>query len=258
MNRLASLLRLVLLAPGAVLAADVTCGIGTRVVGEMGGGQTGEIAEIGREAPYVGAYRIVFGWNAPKGDWYNPGTWDIHPEGTDDRCVVGADSTAAPAQAAQQAVAPTAAAAAPPPVTSSEQCPAGRAVVDRQQLRGKVLGENNGMCVVRLADGSTRSYLAWMLEDAGAAPAATQGLPAGTYDCSASAAGTFPVELLDEGTYRDRAGTRGRYALAEDGVLTFDSGSLAGHHARVLGAGKFGLSAQPTSVFYTVCNRRRG
>ncbi len=119
-----------------------------------------------------------------------------------------------------------------PPATgleSTETCRAGRAVVDRQQRSGEILGQSNGMCVVRLADGSSYSYLHWMLEDADAA------------------------------RYVDRAGNEGEYRLdADSGLIAFASGSLAGYHAKLLGPGKFGLAAEPTTMFYTVCNVTAG
>ena len=75
------------LALGASVAgaATVNCGVGDRVAGEFGGGEIGTIAEIGRQSPHVGAYRIVFSWS-PRGEWYHPNTWDVHPEGSADRC----------------------------------------------------------------------------------------------------------------------------------------------------------------------------
>ncbi|HXG64358.1 MAG TPA: hypothetical protein VNO70_04575 [Blastocatellia bacterium] len=69
-----------------VIAQQQECGVGTQVQGNMGGGAKGTIAEIGTEPPHVGWYRIVFNWNAPKGDWYDPKTWEIRIAGTNIRC----------------------------------------------------------------------------------------------------------------------------------------------------------------------------
>lgn len=67
-------------------AQNGKCQVGTKVQGDMGGGKAGTIAEIGTESPHVGWYRIVFDWNAPRGDWYDPRTWQIRIAGTDSRC----------------------------------------------------------------------------------------------------------------------------------------------------------------------------
>ena len=250
-----------LLSAGTAWAADVPCGVGQQIEGEMGGGKVGEIVEIGTEAPHVGWYRITYDWS-PKGEWFDPRTWDVHPQGRDDRCVV-AVASAAPVPAASAAPPPET--APPPPAAepstpsdpSTEDCPAGRAVVDREKRAGTIQGERNGLCVVRLADGSERSYLRWMLSDPDAAPASAAGLRAGTYVCSASGAGIFRITLDGNGGYTDRAGKRGDYEIDGDGRIAFEGGSLADHHAKVLGAGKFGLASEPTTQFHTVCNLGR-
>ena len=81
------------------------------------------------------------------------------------------------------------------------------------------------------------------------------GLPAGAYSCSAGVAGgSFKITLKDGGTYSDRAGTNGRYAVDAAGKVNFSSGSLKGQNSKVLGRGKFGLSSDSASFFATVCN----
>lgn len=67
-------------------AQNGKCQAGTKVQGDMGGGKVGTIAEIGTESPHVGWYRIVFDWNAPAGDWYDPKTWRIRIAGTESVC----------------------------------------------------------------------------------------------------------------------------------------------------------------------------
>ena len=49
----------------------------------------------------------------------------------------------------------------------------------------------------------------------------------------------------------------GRPAIAADGMIGFEGGSLDGNHSKVLGAGKFGLASSPTTQFHTVCNLKR-
>lgn len=247
-------------------AHAVDCGVGDQVQGDMGGGAKGTIAEIGTQPPHVGWYRIVFEWNKPRGDWYQPSQWEVRPVGSDSRCGVGAPTRAAPMQdnAAPVRKPPAPIRDQPPPATpdprlpSTERCRSGARVVDRQERAGVVLGENNGSCLVRLDDGSSKNYLAWMLSPEGAASAPVQGLAPGRYTCSADGAGQFAITIAGGGSYSDRAGKPGRYRLdAATGNISFDSGSLAGQHSKLLGPGKFGLSSAPTKMYYAVCNLKR-
>ncbi len=261
--RRAFYLSLAMLLANATHAADVACDVGAQVEGdEIAGGETGEIVEIGTARPHVGWYRIKFSFN-PGGDWFDPRTVPIKPSGSSDRCVVKKAAAAVPEQPAPQEQTPAEPAAAPDfgaaglaiDTNSSARCPAGRQVVDRQQQTGKVIGESNGLCVVNLDAGGSRSYLHWMLTDAGGEKA-TSGLPAGAYTCSAGAAGgSFGIGLDEGGSYVDRAGASGRYAVdAASGRIQFSSGSLKGQHSKVLGPGKFGLSSSSSNFFSTVCN----
>lgn len=249
----ASLFALMLAMVQPAWAGDVACGVGQSVQGEMGGGGAGDIVEVGTARPHVGWYRIVFSWNAPNGDWYDPSLLEMHPAGTNDRCVVGAPVATPVPQDTAAAPAP-----ASPDAQSSSRCLAGRRVVNRQNQAGNVVGESNGMCVVRLDDGRTQSSLPWMLSDEGAAAAAAGGLAAGTYTCSTNNAGFFPIRIVDSRAYEDRAGHAGSYQLdAPSGRISFGSGSLQAFHSKLLGPGKFGLSADSSSFFATVCNFKR-
>lgn len=258
----ASMLAALAALAAPAFAADVPCGVGTKVEGEM---SAGTVAEIGTQPPHVGWVRLVHSWS-PKGEWYDWRIWDVHPAGSSDRCVAPGASSPQPAgEAASFGIETTddddppaqpSSAPSVPRTTSTDACPAGRAVVDRQQRSGTVLGENNGMCVVRLADGTTRSYLAWMLSEPGAPdPGTGGGLEAGAYSCSLGAAGTFPIVIARDGSYRDRAGKSGSWSYdASSGAIVFSSGSLAGTYSKKLASGKFGLSSAPTKQFYAVCN----
>ncbi|MCM2256455.1 MAG: hypothetical protein NDJ94_12380 [Vicinamibacteria bacterium] len=272
------------LAAPAAFAQTVYCGPGTRTQGEMGGGSAGTILEIGTQPPHVNWYRIGYSWS-PKGEWYDPSTWKVYVAGTQQRCspnpATGQAPAAPPARTAPPAPAddddppvvrvqrpqpptsPGGGHTTTPPTRSTANCPAGAAVVDRQGRAATVLGENNGLCVVRYADGSVHSTLHWMLSPAGPggaakAPASGGGtLPVGRYTCSmSSAGGQFPITIVDGATYSDRGGQSGRYRI--DGQqITFESGSLKGTFSRVLGPGKFGLSTRQNSSFYGVCNLKR-
>lgn len=250
-------LALALALTGGAHAATVSCGVGDRVEGEFGGGEIGTIAEIGTEAPHVGSYRITFGWS-PKGEWYHPNTWDVHPQGSADRCqppgAAAAGSTPAVAASNDDDSPPAVAAALPAGIEPSDDCRPGTRVTDRQQRAGEVRGELNGMCVVALDDGGSRSYLAWMLSPATQGADASAGkLSAGRYVCSTAGAGHFDIHIVDGSTYADRAGKRGSYTLVGDRI-EFQSGSLADYHSRLLGDGKFGLASEPVQTFYVVCN----
>ncbi len=155
--------------------------------------------------------------------------------------LVAAVVTALPAQAAE--------------FKRADECTPGRQVVARDGKAGVVVEVRRGMCVLRLADGSERSSLHWMLRAAGdsAAPA-DDGLTAGAYSCSATGAGSFAITVQDGGRYVDRAGQRGQFSLNEGQEMVFASGSLVGQYARRLGPGKFGLSSVKGKSFYTVCN----
>jgi hypothetical protein len=221
-RRLPLLLAGTLCCASTAQAADVSCPIGTRVEGEHGGG-IAEIAEIGTQAPHAGWVRLLFSWNAPNGDWYDPRTWVLHPVGSTDRCIV-----AAPTSGVAAAPAPAAAAAAAP-VLAPTRAPA-------------------------VSTATTTPTAAFAPANVAPAPA---GLAAGTYVCSTNGAGFFRITLDGEGEYTDRAGDEGDYELAADGALSFTSGSLEDTHARALGPGKFGLASTPTRSFHTVCNLKR-
>lgn len=102
------------------------------------------------------------------------------------------------------------------------------------------------MCLVQLDDGNKRSYLGWKLSPADA-PNAPRGADL--------AAGTYKIAIKRRTKYEDRASDSGKYSYnAATKVINFISGSLAGQYSELLGPGKFGLSAQKTTMFYTVCN----
>jgi hypothetical protein len=90
-KRMFACLAAILFASGTPAPA-AACEVGSRVQGEMGGGKVGRIAEIGKDLPYEGKYRIVFDWNEPKGDWYDPNLWQIRRAGTNTVCGQAADA----------------------------------------------------------------------------------------------------------------------------------------------------------------------
>ncbi len=201
---------------GVVQAQTVTCGVGQEVQAELGGGK-GTIAEVGSVPPHVGWYRVVYTWNAPNGDWYDPKSWKLYAAGSTSRC-----------QAPQPA-------GARKPVASASGTP----------------GASPTPGASRSAD---RAPAPPSPTTASRTPAA---LKPGSYSCSAGAAGSFPIVIKAGGTYVDRAGKSGRFSLdAASAIVTFSSGSLAGQHSKVLGPGKFGLSSVAAKNFSVVCNLR--
>jgi hypothetical protein len=238
-----------------VPAADTACGAGQTVQGDMGGGAPGTIAEVGSAPPHVGWYRIVFSWNAPGGDWYNPEQWNMSPAGSSARCRAAPPATAASANETRSAPAPDNQRTTAAP-TSTDRCPSGTRAVDRKRRQGRIDGENNGMCRFVLDDGSVESLLPWMLSAVGANPQDGGGLAPGSYTCTTNGAGIFRVTLEADGDYVDRAGKSGQYRLNADGTLNFASGSLQGYYGRTLPGGRFGLGARPDSMLATVCDRK--
>lgn len=240
--------------------ADTTCGTGQTVQGDMGGGAPGTIAEVGTAAPHVGWYRIVFGWNAPNGDWYDPAQWNVRPQGSDARCQAPSrdSAPAKPAAGTAPSAPPPAAqgASSNAPTESTERCKRGARAVDRQNRAGTIEGENNGLCRFAREDGSRDWLLPWMLTAAGTTPDSKGGLTPGQYTCTTNGAGIFRIGIAADGSYTDRAGDSGRYRLNADGTLGFDSGSLRGYYGRTLPGGRFGLGSRPDSILATVCDRK--
>jgi hypothetical protein len=60
----------------------------------------------------VGWYRIVFHWNSPNGDWYDPTLWPFRPVGSSNRCTApksgGTPAEPAPAPSRPTPPAPSA------------------------------------------------------------------------------------------------------------------------------------------------------
>jgi hypothetical protein len=167
-------------------------------------------------------------------------------------------------QSAAPAPPPTAAPAMTAAATDPSGCAVGAQVTDRENRSGVITGIANGMCVVALTDGQTRSYLAWMLTQGGAAAAAasTGEIAAGRYECWASGAGgaasyytLVDIQIRSATQYADKAGTAGAYSYdAASKRLTFQTGPLVGQRAEYLEAGKIGLSSKPAGFFDMVCN----
>lgn len=101
-----------------VFAQTVTCGVGERVESDNAN-TPGTIVEVGTERPHVGWYRVVYEWNKPNGDWYDPRLWPFRPVGSRSRCT-------APGSGGAQAESPKRGTAPTRPATPAPSAPGGR------------------------------------------------------------------------------------------------------------------------------------
>lgn len=114
-------------------------------------------------------------------------------------------------------------------------CRAGAAVTDRYGQSGTVIDDSDpAACRVRLANGSERNYLSWMLSAAGAAggrQTAASTVSPGNYQCYGGDAGNMRI--------------------------TLNGARWNGMYAAVLPDGRVGLSSRPNGTpYYMVCERR--
>ncbi len=142
----------------------------------------------------------------------------------------------------------------------SGACHMGARVVDRSNRKGVVIEAKGSDCRVKLDDGTSRFYLAWMLEDdtPGAKKASsTGGLKAGSYNCVAAngVAGTLKVVIKNMSEYTSSGGKVGKYAYdpATDEVV-FESGAWSGFFGKKLGPAKIGISSRRGGFYNTVCD----
>lgn len=113
------LLALVVTAGAAPALAQQPCALGSAV--QLKGGSAGTLAEVGTETPHVGWYRITFSWS-PKGEWYDPRSWETYAAGTTTRCL--------PERAAAPRAPPKAAPPAPQAERRNEAQPVHHEAVD--------------------------------------------------------------------------------------------------------------------------------
>jgi hypothetical protein len=115
-------------------------------------------------------------------------------------------------------------------------CRIGATVSDRQGRTGTVIdAPSASMCRVCFSDGTSNSYLTWMLSAGRPAPAAPrqggQGGPSGNYQCYGGAAGNMRI--------------------------TIRGGRWNEFYAEALPDGKVGISSKPNGrPYYMVCERR--
>lgn len=152
----------------------------------------------------------------------------------------------------------------------SGACQVGARVVDRQDRTGVVTEAKGSDCRVKLDNGESRFYLAWMLAAADKArkPEAetAQGgksapLATGNYECWAAGgvAGTMRISIRNATTYADSKGVSGKYSLdAESGKFEFDTGPWKGYFGKKLGPKKFGVSSRPGNYYGTTCDLKAG
>lgn len=290
----ALLLCLIVLTGPATTAQNVYCGPGTRVDSQNGG--SGTIQEIGTESPHVGWYRVSFSWS-PRGEWYEPSTWNLYVAGTRQRC------------SPQRQAAPPAPRPEPPTAAGPGACAIGT----------RVVGEHGGGTGTIAEVGTEPPHVGWYRVTFSWSPRGEWYDPR-TWTLNDVATGqrcrTSPVsddeaprpaprpEPDDDdepapvrvprprpqptAAPRTAGGSlpAGRYTCSMPGAgqfpitiadadtysdrggqsgryrvdgdqITFESGSLRGTFSRILGPGKFGLSLDQNSSFYGVCNLKR-
>ncbi len=140
---------------------------------------------------------------------------------------------------------------------SSGACQLGARVTDRQNRSGTVVEARGADCRVRLADGTVKYYLAWMLAPEGLDSAPSAALARGTYTCVAAGgtAGTLQLVIKSDSLYANRQGKTGQYQLdPKTKKIVFNSGPWEDFYGGVLGPGKIGLSSRPGGFYNTVCD----
>ncbi len=151
-------------------------------------------------------------------------------------------------------------------------CKVGARVVDRQNRTGVVTEARASDCRVKLDDGESRFYLAWMLTAAGNSSSSSvekasssgsangadlaSGLVAGRYQCWAASgvAGTMRLVIKNGSTYADSRGTTGEYTYDRTtGKIVFDSGPWGGYFGKKLGPKHIGISSRSGNFYGTTC-----
>ena len=142
---------------------------------------------------------------------------------------------------------------------TADQCKPGVKVTDRQDKPGTITGVSNGMCRVRLDDGSERSYLHWMLRPAGARRDTSDRLASGKYECYHSGGYSFiDIHIDGPAAYRDKKGVKGEYRLdPATNKIEFTSGSLKGVNAKLLAGPRIGLNMNGGKSYNTTCAMKK-
>ncbi|MDP9140484.1 MAG: hypothetical protein M3O62_06815 [Pseudomonadota bacterium] len=136
-------------------------------------------------------------------------------------------------------------------------CVPGNKVADRSNKVGTVVSVDNGMCKVVFADGTSSSYLFWMLRAAGDKGQTTDKLVAGNYPCYSGSNYLFmDVEIVDDDSYRTAKG-KGDYSLEKDGSIDFEDGPLEDATAKLMPGPRIGLNMDGGSFFNVSCSLKK-
>lgn len=154
----------------------------------------------------------------------------------------------------------TASAARSAEFKSEKECVVGSKVTDRKGREGTIASVDRTMCRVAFPDGTSSSYLFWMLRKAGASAETDDVLVPGTYTCYTSVGSSIHYAFVDvviDGptSYRDRNGKGGTYRVEPSRKIVFESGPLSAMTAKLLAGPKIGLNMSGGSFFNTVCSR---
>lgn len=137
----------------------------------------------------------------------------------------------------------------------------GARVIDRQNRTGTVIEAKKSDCRVKLDDGSTRYYLAWMLSAADGKKAQGTAAPevaAGAYICYAAGGAAGMMRLTIQGArYTVGNGSAGSFDFdPKSAAIRFKSGTWEGYYGKVLGPGRIGVSSRPGGFYATTCDRK--
>lgn len=140
---------------------------------------------------------------------------------------------------------------------SAKECVPGAAVQDRENLKGKIVAVENGLCKVKLdRDGKVTTYLHWMLRTAGASAETDDQLKVGSYNCYVGEQAAGGMKITAPGSY-ESDGKRGKYRVEPSRKIVFESGPFAEYHAKLLAGPRIGMNLNGGSFYNLTCDPAR-
>jgi hypothetical protein len=140
---------------------------------------------------------------------------------------------------------------------SVKECVPGTAVQDRENLTGKVVSAEGGMCKVKLdRDAKVTTYLFWMLRAAGASVETDDQLSVGPYVCYVGSQAAGSMKITAPGTY-ERDGKTGKYRVEPSRKIVFESGPFTEYHAKLLPGPKIGMNLNGGNFYNLTCDPKR-
>ena len=140
---------------------------------------------------------------------------------------------------------------------SVKECVPGTAVQDRENLTGKVVAAEGGMCKVKLdREGKVTTYMFWMLRAAGASAETDDQLSVGLYLCYVGTQAAGSMKIPAPGSY-ERGGKSGKYRVEPSRKIVFESGPFAEYHAKLLQGPKIGMNLNGGNFYNMTCDQKR-